>query len=317
MRCCTLAKLFFNFLILHLVLYTVAAAPTTQPMLTTTSEMQDGAQTNGNTEVPTNSSSAEEFTTDEVELSSTKNASTPITQEAAPTSPPSPYNCSLNTTAQLNHAIASFKLGWSLIVENLNTNHLLVNSPTAPPPPYFHTFVHVYHQYIDSDLLCYIQQLKSSPTPSSCPIVPLSMLNKANYRSINNRLNSPQAVANTIGKIQAYMTLITMSQSRAYSDTMQALHDLLNGTAKDLYDVVSTLNTYIINFKLHCCLTSCSFPLLIAPIACLPQHNRPVAASPFLVCKPSTTGVAVIWSVTFPNGSHRSSTMPAFTHTSG
>ena len=71
-----------------------------------------------------------------------------------------------------------------------------------------------------------------------CPGYGLSVLNVARHSSINH-VQGLQGVANSIGKMDAYLRLIQQTQVESYNEDMQALYDVLSGTVFDLYKVVS------------------------------------------------------------------------------
>ena len=73
--------------------------------------------------------------------------------------------------------------------------------------------------------------------PTTCPPTILSILNIAGHPTVN-LVAGLQGVANSIGKMDAYLRLIQLSQIESYSEDMQALHDVLSGTILDLYKVV-------------------------------------------------------------------------------
>ena len=77
--------------------------------------------------------------------------------------------------------------------------------------------------------------------PTFCPGYSLSVLNVDAHSTINH-VHELQGVANSIGKMDAYLRLIQQNQVENYNEDMQALHDVLSGTALDLYKVVSDRN---------------------------------------------------------------------------
>ena len=79
-----------------------------------------------------------------------------------------------------------------------------------------------------------------------CPGYGLSVLNVARHSSINH-VHGLQGVANSIGKMDAYLRLIQQTQVESYNEDMQALYDVLSGTVLDLYKVVSHEN-YTLNY---------------------------------------------------------------------
>ena len=81
-----------------------------------------------------------------------------------------------------------------------------------------------------------LQDLVQNPT--FCPGYSLSVLNVAGHSSINH-VHGLQGVANSIGKMDAYLRLILQTQLEQYSEDIQALYDVLFGTMSDLYKVVS------------------------------------------------------------------------------
>lgn len=80
-----------------------------------------------------------------------------------------------------------------------------------------------------------------------CDGYPLSALN-SQLRTLNRPLDGVQPLANSVGKIEAYITLIQRTLRAEHNDGMQALQDVLRGVVQDLYLLVRTCKA-----PLHAC----------------------------------------------------------------
>ena len=74
----------------------------------------------------------------------------------------------------------------------------------------------------------------------------LSALNTEEYPRLNDLLEGDQVLANAVGKIEAYITLIQTTLDAEYNDGMQTLYDVLKGVAQDLYLLVSWCKTTVL-----------------------------------------------------------------------
>ena len=74
-------------------------------------------------------------------------------------------------------------------------------------------------------------------------------MNVACHSTIN-LVHGLQGVANSVGKMDAYLRLIQQTQVESYNEDMQALHDVLSGTLLDLYEVVREILISIMPDKL-------------------------------------------------------------------
>lgn len=78
----------------------------------------------------------------------------------------------------------------------------------------------------------------------------LSFFNYGRYPRIN-KVYGLQAVANAVGKINAYASLVERTLQTNSSATMQALHDVLKGTVQDLYNMVSSNTVFTVIQELY------------------------------------------------------------------